>query len=70
MKSALASTLARMRRAFCIDWGSPKNLKKTALSRRASISGGGMMGASCFRSPLGEEVEAAFGAPYLHLASW
>ena len=40
---------------------------KRALSPRASISGAGMTGGVLLRSPLGEEVEAAFGAPYYTL---
>jgi glycine/D-amino acid oxidase-like deaminating enzyme len=41
------SEVGAVRRAFCIGWELPKNLKKPALSRRASISGAGMTGAFC-----------------------
>ena len=63
VKSALASTLARMRRAFCIDWGSPKNLKKNGIEPASFDQWRWDDGRVLLPSPLGEEVEAAFGAP-------
>ena len=48
VKSALALILALTRRAFYTGWGLPKCSEKRALSPRASISGAGIMGTSCY----------------------